>query len=93
MVEASLPTGALFGARVSARLPLAKYSAIAHAAVDWPAGADSSRLIGADDLSALRAAGASYLLWDDASGPPPLGDLVGARVGASGRYSLYRLGP
>jgi hypothetical protein len=92
MVAANLPVGALFGARVSARLPLAKYSAIAHSAVDWPAGADISRSISADDLRSLRAAGASYLLWDDASGPPP-GGPADTRVGTGGRYSLYRLGP
>ncbi len=93
MVAAGLPVGATFGARVSARLPLAKYSAIAQAAVDWPAGADISRPVGADDLRGLRATGASYLLWDNASGPPPLADLARAWVADSGRYSLYRLGP
>lgn len=91
MVEAGLPPGAALGARVSARLPLAKYSAIAHRAVAWPAGGDTSRPISGADLEDLRAAGASYLLWDDADGPPPLADPARARVADSGRYSLYRL--
>ncbi|NNJ11453.1 hypothetical protein EKD04_014035, partial [Chloroflexales bacterium ZM16-3] len=90
MVDASLPPGATLGARVSARLPLAKYSAISHRVVEWPVGGDSSTPITADDIAALRAAGAGYLLWDDVAGPPPL---VGARAATSGRYSLYRLGP
>ena len=93
MVEANLPAGALFGARVSARLPLAKYSAIAHAAVNWPTGGDLAQTISAADLDALRAIGASYLLWDDALGLPPLVDPTGARVADSGRYSLFRLEP
>ena len=91
MVQSYLPADALFGARVSARLPLAKYSAIAHAAVNWPAGGDLAQPISADDLRTLRDAGASYLLWDDDSGLPPLADVAGARVDDSGRYSLYRL--
>ena len=93
MVQSHLPADARFGARVSARLPLAKYSAIAHAAVNWPAGGDLAQPISADDLRTLRAAGASYLLWDDDSGSPPLADVAGARVADSGRYSLYRLEP
>jgi len=93
MVEANLPAGALFGARVSARLPLAKYSAIAHTAVNWPTGGDLAQTISAADLDALRATGASYLLWDDALGLPPLVDPTGARVADSGRYSLFRLEP
>lgn len=91
MVRANLPAGATLGARVSARLPLAKYSAIAHRVADWPAGADSSRPISAADLADLRAAGAGYLLWDEAAGPPPLADPAGARLASSGRYGLYRL--
>jgi hypothetical protein len=93
MVQASLPPDAIFGARVSARLPLAKYSAIAHRVADWPLGADSSRPISMDDLADLRAAGADYLLWDEAAGPPPLTDPVGSRLASSGRYGLYWLEP
>ncbi|NTW97788.1 MAG: hypothetical protein HGB28_04475, partial [Oscillochloris sp.] len=92
MVEAALPPGATLGARVSARLPLAKYSAIAHRVVGWAAGGDGSRPVGAADLEELRSLGAGYLLWDETVGPPPLGDPQGARVAESGRYSLYRLG-
>jgi 4-amino-4-deoxy-L-arabinose transferase-like glycosyltransferase len=93
MVETAAPPGALIAARVAARLPLAKYSAIAHRAVNWPAGADPARILTAADLAGPQAAGASYLLWDEAAGPPPLPSPAAARVATSGRYGLYRLGP
>lgn len=93
MVEAAAPPDAPIAARVSGRLPLAKYSAIAHRVVDWPAGSDSAATITPADLDAARAAGATLLLWDEAAGPPPLSAHDAARVAAGGRYALYRLGP
>ncbi len=90
MVEATAPE-ARIAARVAGRLPVAKYSAIAHRVVDWPVGADLQRAITADDLDDAREAGASYLLWDEATGPPPLSDPDAARVALAGRYALYRL--
>ena len=90
MVRDSLPPDALIAARVSSRLPLAKYSALAHRVVDWPAGSAETAII-ADDLEEARAAGAAYLLWDEAAGLPPLPSPEAARVASSGRYALYRL--
>jgi len=92
MVQAATAPGELIAARVSDRLPLAKYSAIAHRVVDWPPRVVAGAAIGAEDLAALYAAGARYLLWDETAGPPPLTDPTAARVSASGRYGLYRLG-
>jgi 4-amino-4-deoxy-L-arabinose transferase-like glycosyltransferase len=92
MVQTAAPGAAPIAARVSARLPLAKYSAIAHRVIDWPAGSDTARPVSAAEIAALREAGARYLLWDEAAGPPPLVNPAGARVGASPRYGLYDLG-
>jgi len=91
LVEAATAPGDLIAARVSGRLPLAKYSAIAHRVVDWPAAAQLDVPVTPADLAAARAAGASYLLWDEATGPPPLPDPATALVRTSGRYGLYRL--
>ncbi|NTU85002.1 MAG: hypothetical protein HGA45_37505, partial [Chloroflexales bacterium] len=91
MVEAAAPPGSLVAARVAGRLPVAKYSAIAHRVVEWPAGADVQRPISAADLAAAHAAGAAYVIWDEATGPPPLADPVAARVAGGGRYALYRI--
>lgn len=90
MVRATAPE-ALLAARVSPRLPLAKYSAIAHQVIDWPEGAIDGRPLTPADLEAARTRGAGYLLWDEAAGPPPLADPEGARVASSGRYGLYQL--
>lgn len=92
MVEAATAPGNPIAARVSERLPLAKYSAIAHRVVDWPPHVMAGAAIGAEDVAAVRAAGARYLLWDETAGPPPLPDPDAARLSASGRYGLYRLG-
>jgi hypothetical protein len=90
MVRAIAPE-TLIAARVSPRLPLAKYSAIAHQVLDWPEGAMDGRPITPAELEAARTRGAGYLLWDEAAGPPPLADPAGARVTSSNRYGLYRL--
>ncbi len=92
MVEAATAPGDPIAARVSERLPLAKYSAIAHRVVDWPPHVAAGAAIRAEDVAAVYAAGARYLLWDETAGPPPLADPDAARVSASGRYGLYRLG-
>jgi 4-amino-4-deoxy-L-arabinose transferase-like glycosyltransferase len=91
MVQQTLPADARIAARVADRLPLAKYSAIAHQMVDWPQGSDLSRPISSDDLDQARANGAQYLLWDTASGQPPLENPPGALLAISGRYALYQL--
>lgn len=91
LVAAATAPGDLIATRVSGRLPLAKYSAIAHRVVDWPAAAQLDVPVTPADLAAARAAGASYLLWDEATGPPPLPDPATALVRTSGRYGLYRL--
>lgn len=92
MVEAATAPGDRIAARVSERLPLAKYSAIAHRVVEWPSHVAAGAAIRAEDVAAVYAAGARYLLWDETAGPPPLADPDAARVSASGRYGLYRLG-
>jgi 4-amino-4-deoxy-L-arabinose transferase-like glycosyltransferase len=88
LVQAQLAPGELLATHIPDRVPLAKYSAIAHLVVDWPGAADDSP-VGEAELAAARAAGASYLLWDEGLGPAPLPET--ARVGAAGRYTLYRL--
>jgi hypothetical protein len=91
MVQQVAPPDASIAARVSDRLPLAKYSAIAHLMIDWPVGSDLSRPITAADLETARAAGAQYLLWDTFAGAPPLDNPEAALVAASGRYALYQI--
>ena len=93
MVQAFAPPEARIAARVAGRLPLAKYSPIAHRMVDWPVGSDLAVPITAANLAEARAAGATYLLWDEAAGPPPLPSPDAARVATSPRYTLYRLDP
>lgn len=72
-----------------ADVPLAKYSALAHRAIPWPATPDAAPVV----LERAQTAGAAYLLWDEARGPPPLPDAAAMRVGQTGRYGLYRLVP
>jgi 4-amino-4-deoxy-L-arabinose transferase-like glycosyltransferase len=76
--------------RLPAEVPIAKYSALAHRALPWQevARADTDA---AAVLAQAREQGAAYLLWDEASGPPPLPDAADARVGEAGSYALYRL--
>ena len=92
-VEAATPSGSRLAARVSSRVPVAKYSAIADRMVDWPVGADLQHPITATDLAEAQAAGARYLLWDEATGPPPLTDPARARLVTTGRYTVYRMFP
>lgn len=92
MVRSFAPE-AMIAARVSARIPLAKYSAIAHQVISWPEGAEEKSLLTPADLAAAHARGAAYLLWDETAAPPPFTDVATARVALSGRYGLYRLGP
>ncbi len=86
MVQTTLPPEALLLARVPANVPLAKYSAIAHRVVPWPAAPD-------DSAALARAAdqGVAYLLWDESLGAPALPDPAAARVALAGGYGLYRL--
>ena len=88
LVQANLAPGDLLATHLPERVPLAKYSAIAHLVVDWP-GAQADGQVSADDLAVAQAAGARYLLWDTAVGPAPLPDA--ARIGAPGRYVLYAI--
>jgi hypothetical protein len=89
LVRRHVPPDAHIAARVAERLPLAKYSAIAHRVVDWPVGSDPQQTVTVADIAAARAAGATFLLWDDAGGPPPLADPVGVRLESGRRYTLY----
>ncbi|MFV9507390.1 MAG: hypothetical protein AB4911_22795 [Oscillochloridaceae bacterium umkhey_bin13] len=91
LVRNVAPPEARFAARISARLPLAKYSAIAHRVVDWPIGSDLAQPLSPADLEVARAAGATHLLWDETSGLPPLDDPAAARLASTGRYAIYQL--
>ncbi|PDW04366.1 hypothetical protein CJ255_03950 [Candidatus Viridilinea mediisalina] len=90
MVHAVAPHATL-AAYLPARVPLANFSAIAHQVVAWPAGVMDGHTLTPADLAAVRQHGATYLLWDEARGTPPLPDPEAARVATSGRYALYRL--
>ncbi|WP_165360521.1 glycosyltransferase family 39 protein [Candidatus Chloroploca sp. Khr17] len=91
MVQAHVPTDALLAGNVPARLPLTKYSAIAHQVIEWPSTEASQTGITAAELDAARAAGATYLLWDVAQGRPPLDNPEAALMAQTERYRLYRL--
>lgn len=90
MIEEVAAPGRLIAARLATWTPLAKYSAIAHRFVAWSPSAEA---VSPGDLAAAQDAGAHYLLWEEAQGPPPLPNPETARVGATERYGLYRLGP
>jgi hypothetical protein len=92
MVQAAAEPDAPLAVRASARVPLASYSALSHRVVAWPPGTAEAPPTPAD-LDAAREAGARYLLWDEAGGPPPLPDPEAARVATSARYALYKLDP
>jgi 4-amino-4-deoxy-L-arabinose transferase-like glycosyltransferase len=61
-----------------AGLALAKYSAISQRTVTVPP----------NDPTALRASGATLLIWSERLGAPPL---VGPAIGQAGPYTLYRI--
>lgn len=84
---AQLEPGQQVLTRLPAEVPLAKYSALAHRAIPWPASDVPSAAV----LRTARTQGAAYLLWDARQGTPPLANPAAARVGSSGRYTLYRL--
>lgn len=84
--QATIQANERLVARVSERVPLAKYSVLAHRVLPWPSAPTEQAA-----LDAARRQGAAYLLWDDAAGPPPLPNPATARVGGAGRYGLYRL--
>ncbi|MBP1467142.1 glycosyltransferase family 39 protein [Candidatus Chloroploca sp. M-50] len=91
MVQAHVPADAMLAGNVPARLPIAKYSAIAHQVIEWPSAEAIQTGITAAELDAARAAGATYLLWDAAQGPPPLDNPEAALIAQTERYRLYRL--
>lgn len=82
LIEEVVPPGEQVLARVAPGTPLAKYSAVAHRVVPWPA--DGSK--GA--VQARPAQGAAYLLWEEGQGALPPGAV---QAGTAGRYTLYRL--
>ncbi|WP_298816616.1 glycosyltransferase family 39 protein [Chloroflexus sp.] len=85
LVQRTLPEpGARLVAAIPERLPLAKYSAIAHL-IDERVPVTVTSV----ELQALQA---DYLLWDNAQGPPPIAELDRKQIG-DGRFSLYVLLP
>ncbi len=81
LVRQTVPEiGAYVVAAIPDRLPLAKYSAIAHLI--------SQRVPVTVTYAELQALRADYLLWDNAQGLPPLPQPEAARIGA-GRFTLY----
>ncbi|WP_097653331.1 ArnT family glycosyltransferase [Candidatus Chloroploca asiatica] len=91
MVQAHVSDDQLLAGNVPARLPIAKYSAIAHQVIEWPSAEAIQTGITSAELDAARAAGAVYLLWDAAQGPPPLDNPEAALIAQTERYRLYRL--
>jgi 4-amino-4-deoxy-L-arabinose transferase-like glycosyltransferase len=81
LVLATLQPGERLVIRTNPRVPIGKYSAIAHLSVAAPASLDPA---------ALRTAGAQYLIWDASLGPAPT---IGTAVGDAGSYTLYRIIP
>jgi 4-amino-4-deoxy-L-arabinose transferase-like glycosyltransferase len=79
LIQATLQPGERLLIRADPRVPIGKYSAIAHLALPAPA---------TDDPAALRASGARYLLWDASLGAAPA---VGSPVDGAGSYMLYRI--
>jgi 4-amino-4-deoxy-L-arabinose transferase-like glycosyltransferase len=78
-VQARVQPGERIIVRADPRAPLGKYSAIAHLVLPAPA---------ADTPDALRASGASYLIWSSALGPAPA---LGPPLETAGIYQLYHL--
>ncbi|WP_322489843.1 glycosyltransferase family 39 protein [Chloroflexus sp.] len=83
LVQHTVPaTGAKLVAAIPDRLPLAKYSAIAHL-ID-------RRVPITVTYAELQALHADYLLWDNMQGLPPLPQPDVARIG-TGRFTLYTM--
>ena len=78
-VQARVQPGQRIVVRADPRAPLGKYSAIAHLVLPAPA---------ADTPEALRASGASFLIWSSALGPAPA---LGPPLDTAGIYQLYHL--
>jgi hypothetical protein len=90
MTQAALEPGDFVLTRLPADVPVAKYSALAHRALNWP-DAPAGRQPRAV-LERASEEGVPYLLWDTRSyGEPPLPAADDALVGQAGRYGLYRL--
>jgi hypothetical protein len=69
-------------AAIPDRLPLAKYSAIAHLI--------KFRVPVTVTANELQAIAADYLLWDQAQGTPPIPESERHRIG-EGRFVLYAM--
>ncbi len=83
LVRRSLPEyGVNVVAAIPDRLPLAKYSAIAHLI--------RFRVPVTVTAEELREIGADYLLWDQAQGTPPIPESEQHRIG-EGRFVLYAM--
>lgn len=78
-VQARVQPGEHIIVRADPRAPVGKYSAIAHLVLPAPA---------ADTPDALRASGASFLIWSSALGPAPA---LGPPLDTAGIYQLYHL--
>lgn len=83
LVQRTMPAiGANLVAAIPDRLPLAKYSAIAHLI--------NRRVPVTVTYAELQALRTDYLLWDNAQGPPPIPQPEAARIG-TGRFTLYTM--
>ncbi|MFN3371980.1 MAG: hypothetical protein ACK44M_00270, partial [Chloroflexus sp.] len=83
LVQRTMPAiGTNLVAAIPDRLPLAKYSAIAHLI--------NRRVPVTVTYAELQALRADYLLWDNAQGPPPIPQPETARIG-TGRFTLYTM--
>lgn len=85
LVRATLGPNDTLLADIPDRVPLDKYSAIAHYIVPWPSAPDP-----ATALAQARAQGVTYLLWPERAGNPPLPMPI-TLVGRAGGYGLYRI--
>ncbi|MGC8799543.1 MAG: glycosyltransferase family 39 protein [Chloroflexus sp.] len=83
LVQQTITTsGARVVAAIPDRLPLVKYSAIAHLITE--------RVPLTVTFAELQALHADYVLWDNAQGEPPLPTPNQRRIG-DGRFTLYRV--
>jgi 4-amino-4-deoxy-L-arabinose transferase-like glycosyltransferase len=86
LVAAHVQPGQRLVSELDPRVPLDKYSAMAHMVLPMPPAADMGAA-----LAQARQQGATYLLWDGGQGEPPLASPSSALVGTAGRFGLYRL--